>query len=106
MPGLVIDIFITYIAHAIINLWRVYQSRKWPAVPATVISRSLLEPNFGCEFVEIAYKYKWEFERYSGTFREPFMFRHSETFDQVSADSEISVRVNPADPSKSIPAGA
>jgi hypothetical protein len=34
------------------------------------------------------------------------MFRHSKTFDQISADSEISVRVNPADPSKSIPKAA
>jgi hypothetical protein len=106
MGGLVIDIFIAFVVRVIINLWRVHQARKWNITSGRVTSRSLQEPGYGCDFVELKYRYKWDGERYTGVFREPYMFRHSKTFDQAGADSEISIRVNPEDPSKSIPADA
>jgi hypothetical protein len=106
MGGFVIDIFVAFVGRVTINLWRVFKARKWPVVKGRVIRRSLEEPGYGCEFVELKYNYKWEGERNEGVFREPFLFRHSKAFDQATADSEISVRVNPEDPEKSIPANA
>ena len=106
MAGFVIDIFVAFAVRMAINLLRMFKARNWPTVSGRVIRRSLQEPGYGCEFVELKYKYKWDGERYEGVFREPFLFRHSNAFDHATADSEISIRVNPADPEKSVPADA
>lgn len=65
------------------------------------------EPGYGGDYVDLIYGYKFEGERYTGTYREPFLFGFSKEYTaRFTEDTEIRVRVNPADPSKSVLAEA
>jgi hypothetical protein len=103
MGGLVIDIFIGFLFRAIRNAWGRYASRSWPAVKGRVNTYSMKKPGYGGDYIELKYRYKFEGERYTGTHIEPFLMGFDRGYlARFNADAEIMVRVNPADPSKSV----
>ena len=61
------------------------------------------KPGYGGDYIELNYRYEFEGERYTGTHREPFLMGFDKEYlARFIADAEISVHVNPADPSKSV----
>jgi hypothetical protein len=103
MGGLVIDIFIGFLFRSIRNAWRRHASRSWPAVIGRVNAYSMEKPGYGGDYIDLKYRYKFEGERYTGTHREPFIMGFDKGYlVRFIADAEITVRVDPADPSKSV----
>jgi hypothetical protein len=108
MAGLVIDIFIEFFFRVSVNLLRRVGTSNWPVVTAIVsYSEKRPYPGLGCTVIVIHYKYRNAEIRYEGTHKEPFM-----SFDnyakaylkRFSGGSAFPVRVNPIEPSHSIPA--
>jgi hypothetical protein len=107
MGGLVIDIVVGSLLRMIRNAWRRRASRDWLPITGRVSSCSMEKPGYGGDYVEIKYRYKFEGERYTGTYTEPFLLGFDKEYiARFTEDAEIRVRVNPADPSKSVLAEA
>ena len=61
------------------------------------------KPGTWGDYIDLKYRYKFEGERYTGTHIEPFLMGFDKEYlARFTADAEIAVRVNPADPSKSV----
>jgi hypothetical protein len=98
--------FVGFLFRTIVNLIRRIGSREWPVVTAIVSKSERREPNFGCTVIAIHYKYRNAEVRYEGIHKEPFFFdNYAEAYlRRFPGGSEFPVRVNPKDPSHSIPA--
>jgi hypothetical protein len=107
MGGLVIDIYIEFFFRTIVNLIGRIGTSNWPAVSAIVSnSEKRPYPGLGCTIIVIHYKYRNANMRCEGTHKEPFIFKnYAEAYlNRFPGGSEFPVRVNPKDPSHSIPA--
>ena len=106
MAGFVIDIFIEFFFRTIVNLIRRIGTSEWPVVTVIVSKSERREPGFGCTVIAIHYKYRNTEMRYEGTHKEPFFFDNYAVayLRRFPGGSEFPVRVNPKDPSCSIPA--
>jgi len=107
MAGFVIDIYIEFFFRTVVNLIRRIGTSKWPVVTAIVSnSQKRPYPGLGCTVIVIQYKYRNVDIRSEGTHKEPFIFdNYAEAYlRRFPGGSEFSVRVNPEDPSRSIPA--
>ena len=106
MAGLVIDIYIEFFFRTILNLVRRLGTSGWPVVTAIVSKSERREPGMGCTVIAIHYKYRNADMRGEGTHKEPFLFdNYAEAYlRRFPGGSEFPVRVNPKDPSHSIPA--
>jgi hypothetical protein len=107
MGGLVIDIIIEFFFRTSVNLLQRIGTSKWPVVTA-IVSKSEKRPypGLGCTVIVIHYKYRNAEMRYEGTHKEPFIFdNYAEAYlRRFPGGSEFPVRVDPEDPSESIPA--
>jgi hypothetical protein len=106
MGGLVIDIFVAFVVRWAIIFWRGSASRNWPAVPGTVVRCHLEKPGIGCMYVELQYKYKFNFERHEGACNKPYFnaTNYAEAYVRHHpGGSELKVRVNPKNPVRSFP---
>jgi hypothetical protein len=106
MGGFVIDIYIEFFFWTIVNLVRRVGTSKWPVFRAVVSKSERRKPGMGCTVIAIHYKYRNADMRREGTHKEPFIFdNYAEAYlRRFHGGSEFSVRVNPKDPSHSIPA--
>ena len=106
MAGLVIDIYLEFFFRAIVNLIRRIGTGNWPVITATVSKSERREPGMGCTVIVIHYKFRNAGTRCEGTHKEPFIFdNYADAYlRRFPGGSEFSVRVNPKDPSHSIPA--
>ena len=104
MGSLVLDIYAEYFVRSILNLWRDATGRAWRPVTATVVSSTAAENGMGCYVVEVQYRYKLLGERYTGTHKEPFVFRNYQDayLRHFPGGSDYPIRVNPKDQSKSV----
>jgi|SRR5580658_4702994 hypothetical protein len=106
MAGFVIDIFVAFIARWAIIFWRKAASHDWPTVSGTVIRCHLEKPGFGCMYVAIEYKYKVNWERHHGALNKPYCYaaNYAEAYARHhSGGSELKVRVDPKNPTRSFP---
>ena len=105
MAGLVIDIYVAFIVRWIIIYWRKAWSRRWPTVTGTVVRCNLERPGYGCDYAVLQYKYKMNFERYHGSIKKPYLYEnYAEAYIRhLPADSELRIRVDPNDPTRSVP---
>ena len=80
------------------------RSRSWPAHRATVTSSDCPKCVFGCQVVNVAYTYSVNGDYYGGADTKPFLFKRTAQINAkgFSPGKEITVRVNPDDPSASI----
>ena len=104
MAGWFVDIFIEWIVRMVVNSIRRIRSRSWRVATATVTSSRYERAGYGCHVADIHYDYLWAGEDFSGLHHEPFLV-HDLGKDYVRrfpADSETPVRVDPANPSKSV----
>jgi hypothetical protein len=106
MGGLVIDIIIEFFFRMSVNLLQRIGTSKWPVVTAIVSESERREPGMGCTVVVIRYRYRNMDTRCEGVHKEPFFFDNyaNAYLRRFPAGSEFAVRVNPKDPSYSIPA--
>jgi hypothetical protein len=107
MAGFVIDIVIEFFFRTIANSIRRIGTSDWPVVTAIVSnSEKRPYPGLGCTVIVIRYKYRNAEMRCEGTHKEPFLFaNYAEAYlRRFPGGSEFPVRVNPKDPSHSIPA--
>jgi hypothetical protein len=106
MAGLVIDIFIEFFFRTIANLIRRIGTGDWPVVTAVVSHSEKREPGMGCTVIVIRYKYRNADLRGEGIHKEPFLFRNyaQAYLNRFPGGSEFTVRVDPKDRSRSIPA--
>ena len=105
MAGFVIDILIAFVIRFVMIEWRRAKSHNWPVITGTILGSCFERPDIGCNYAQIRYRYKTSGERYDGLFKKPFLFQtYGEAFVRhFPTGSEIAVRVNPADMTKSFP---
>ncbi len=105
MFGTGIFSFIEFFFRTIVNLIRRIGSSNWPVMKAIVSKSERRKPTMECTVIVIHYKYRNADMRYEGTHKEPFFFdNYAEAYlRRFPGGSEFSVRVNPKDPSCSIP---
>ena len=107
MAGFVVDIIIEFFFRMSVNLLQRIGTSKWPVVTAIVSnSEKRPYPGLGCTVIVIHYKYRNAEMRCEGTHKEPFLFtNYAEAYlNRFPGGSEFPVRINPKDPSESIPA--
>ena len=105
MAGFVIDIIVGFFIRWVIMYWREAVSRKWPTVAGTVVGCQFEKRFYGGDYVVLRYKYKMNWERFQGEIKKPYFYpNYAEAFVRHHpADSELRVRVNPENPTKSFP---
>jgi hypothetical protein len=105
MVGLVLDIYIGFLLRLIVMQWRGVASRNWPVVSGSVVRCYFEKRDFGGDFVVLRYKYKADFERFQGEIKKPYIYpNYADAFVRHhSAGSELRVRINPKDPTRSFP---
>jgi len=105
MGGLVIDIYIGFMVRWLILFWRAEASRGWPTVAGSIVRCYFEECGVGGDYVILQYKYKASFERHRGEIRKPYIYpNYADAFVRHhSEDTEIKIRVNPKDPTRSFP---
>ena len=71
----------------------------------TVVRCHLEKPGFGCTHLVLDYKYKMNFEHYSGCIKKPFINdNYAEAYmRRFPADRELRLHVCPHEPARSFP---
>jgi hypothetical protein len=106
MAGLVLDIVVAWVVRWAVIFWRGAMSRAWPTVSGMVVRSYLEKPGFGCMYAAIEYKYKADWERYQGVFNKPYAYadNYAEAYVRHHPPgSELRIRVDPKNPSRSFP---
>ena len=106
MVGTGIFTFIGFFFWTVVNLVRRIGSDDWPIIAAIVSTSERADFGWGCTVIVIRYKYRNAEKRCDGMHKEPFIFdNYAEAYlRRFPGGSEFPVRVNPEDPSNSIPA--
>jgi hypothetical protein len=106
MAGLVLDIYIEFFFRTIANCIRRIGASDWPVLMAIVSKSERREPGIGCTVIVIQYKCRNADLRCEGIHKEPFLFdNYADAYlRRFPGGAEFPVRVDPNDPSKSIPA--
>jgi hypothetical protein len=105
MAGLVLDIYVAFFVRWVIMHWRNVGSHGWPTLAGTVVRCHLEKPGFGCTHVVLDYKYKMNFEHYSGCIKKPFINdNYAEAYmRRFPADRELRLHVCPNESARSFP---
>ncbi len=105
MAGFVIDIFIGFILRWFVLVWRNVVSAKWPTVAGTIVRCHFEKHGYGGNYVVLLYKYKADFERFQGEIKKPYTYsNYADAFVRHHpAASELIIRVDPKDPTRSFP---
>jgi len=99
------EIYIGFFFRTIGNLIRRIGTMGWPVFTATVSKSEKPDSGLGCTVIITHYKYRNAEMRYEGTHKEPFTFdNYADAYLlRFPGGSEFPIRVNPKDPSRSIP---
>jgi hypothetical protein len=105
MGGLVLDIYIEFFFRTIANFIRRIGTSEWPVLTAIVFKSEKRDSGMGCTVIVIHYKFRNADLRGEGTHKEPFLFdNYAEAYlRRYPGGAEFLVRVNPENPSYSIP---
>jgi len=106
MSGLVIDIFVAFFVRWAIIFWRRAVSHGWSAVSGMVVRSHLEMPGYGCMYVALQYKYKFNSERHEGVLNKPYLnaTNNAEAYARDHpGGSELTIRVDPKNPARSFP---
>jgi hypothetical protein len=103
MAGLVIDIYVEWIFRVVARLIQEIRTAAWSISPAKVTGAFARRVGYGCDKAEVNYTYRIDGKTYMGRNVKPFIFLNSANSyaEQFPKSKEISVRVNPRDPSSS-----
>lgn len=94
---------IEYLSRQLTQSARRIRSRHWPATSATIFRSCQPKGKCGCKLVIVRYRFFVSGEKYCAIHNEPFFIDLPGSFmRQYAAGTEIPIRYNPADPSRSI----
>lgn len=101
--GWYLDVLVAYLFRIIARSIMTLRSRRWPTRKATV-TRSDSPNGFACEVVKVVYTYSFNGDHYGGTDTKPFLFKQIAEINtkEFPSGKEITVRVNPDNPSVSV----
>jgi hypothetical protein len=105
MP-LILDVLIEFLIRLAINSFRKAGSRSWPVTTATVTRASMDKGHTGgSQMAVVTYRYVVADERFSGSYKEPFLIGGfgEDYLRRFPVGSDYPVRLNPSDPTKSVP---
>jgi hypothetical protein len=103
MGWLVLDIWIAFLIHTIVNAWRRVTSAGWPIHSGKIVNFHYEKSSVGCDYGEYRYQYSVDGTMYGGIHRDPYFISRSRAARQSnSVGSEVQVRVSSADPAKSV----
>jgi hypothetical protein len=104
MAGWILDIIVEYLVRVVMRIVQLLRSRPWPTATATVTSSSYVKAGFGCDIVNVSYKYRVNGESYAGVYKKPLFlgsfYRNYVT--RFPSGTELIIRVKPGNPSISI----
>ena len=97
MGGLVLDIYVEFVVRIMLRFFRARGSKSWPVVSAKVTATYCDPGGFGCAVANIAYKYRFEGEVFTGIDANPFVAGNSAKnyLEYHSPGSELLIRVKP-----------
>ncbi|HXC46770.1 MAG TPA: hypothetical protein VNU20_00665 [Candidatus Sulfotelmatobacter sp.] len=106
MGGLFLDIFIEYLFRIFLRAVRLFRSRNWPVINATVLSAGCPQSGLGCTVANVDYEYAVDGVKYAESFEKPFLSLDAGMgyAQQFVKGTEFRVRVHPVDPSRSVAA--
>jgi hypothetical protein len=106
MGGLFLDIFIEYVFRILLRGIRLFRSRHWPVVNASVLSAGCPQSGLGCTVANVDYEYDANGVKYAESFEKPFIASTSGMAyaQQFVKGADFLVRVKPGDPSVSVAA--
>jgi hypothetical protein len=99
----VLDVLIEFLIRCIANIVRDLSSYRWNTTRPRIIGANKEGGSTaGSTMVRVQYRYKFDGETYLGTHKEPFLLGGEQNYlRKFPVESEVSIRVNPADPFKS-----
>ncbi len=99
MGGLVIDIFVVFLAKSLKRGVLVVRSRRWERVQARVVNSALRDPDMGCSFVQVHYRFGSNHDAIEGLDEIPFMLSSDAKAyaRRLVPNTPVVVRVNPSD---------
>ncbi len=99
MGGLVIDIVVVFLAKSVYRAVLVVRSRRWERVEARVVESASRNPDMGCSFVQVHYRFGSNHDTLEDLDEIPFMLRtDAEAYARrLVPNTPIVVRVNPGD---------
>ena len=101
----ILDVLVEFLIRIAINTFKKVRSKPWPVTTSTITGAYLGKGHTGgSQLAVVTYNYRVEGERYVGTQKEPFLIGSlgEDYIRRFPADCETPVRVNPADPAKSV----
>ena len=101
--GFALDLILGYCVRMLVRAVKVVSSHGWPESKATVMSSNTRDTAFG-PVAEVYYKYSVNGLSYADVCTKPFISDNSAKYyaQQFPSKSEITIRVNPRNPSTSI----
>ena len=104
MLGWYLDVLVSYLIRTLVRLVRTLQSKRWNVEKATVSSAVCPVAVAGGPVAEVGYTYIYDGEYYSGIYTKGFLLKDSaqEYVNGIVLGAEIPVRVNPANPERSV----
>jgi uncharacterized protein DUF3592 len=103
MAGWVLDILVEYLVRVVMRIVQLLRSRSWPTVIAQVTSSFYVKAGFGCDIVEIDYKYRVNGQSYTGMHKKPWFGAWGDEYAaRFPRGTELVVLVKPGEPSVSV----
>lgn len=104
MLGWYLDIVVGYVIRTILRFVKIRRSETWPVVAGTISSATCPVAPYGGPVAEFGYTYIHNGEYYSGVHKTAFLLEDSakDYVGRFVIGSQIGVRVNPANPERSI----
>jgi hypothetical protein len=103
MAGWVLDILVEYLVRVVMRIVQLLRSRSWPTVTAQVTSSFYVKAGFGCDIVEIDYKYRVNGQSYTGMHKKPWFGAWGDEYAaRFPRGTELVVLVKPGEPSVSV----
>src|SRR5947207_1343 len=98
--GWFVDLFVAYFFKGAARWVRLRKSREWPMVEAIVTASSCPPRVLGCSVAEVAYRYAFGGDIYTGLHEKPFISRDSaqEYLRQFTAGTNLVARIKPGKP--------
>jgi hypothetical protein len=89
----------------LVRAMKLFRSRNWPIVKATVLSAECPHASYGCTVATINYEYTINGEKYGAACEKPFILRDSvaDYAAQFVKGMDLKVRVKPGNPTVSVP---
>ncbi len=100
MGGLVLDIFLAYLIKGSVRVFYFFNSSNWERITATITSRTVLHPDWGCSSVKVYYEFLANGLSINAWDEIPLLMHwHAKTYaESLSPGLKPIIRLNPKNP--------